>query len=146
MTLKLLRPGLRFRPQRAMMERRPSCLRKTRPRESSESEPSARRGGSFVGADEVRGTVEGNRHLFDFCYQEGLKRNRFLQGRVAAKFEILPDGTVSGLTNGGSDFPGPEVISCVFGSFAGLRFVPPDQTVTVIIPLSFSTRPLPQGE
>ncbi len=75
---------------------------------------------------------------FRLCYENGLRNNPNLQGRVAVRFVIDRAGSVSGASNGGSDLPDPGVVSCVVRSFSGLSFPQPEGgNVTVTYPISF---------
>ena len=59
---------------------------------------------------------------FRSCYEEGLQRVPHLTGRVSIRFVIEMDGTVSNVSNGGSDLPDLSVIRCVMRVFGTLRF------------------------
>ncbi len=73
------------------------------------------------------------------CYEDGLKRNPDLEGRVSVRFVIGRDGTVSNVANGGSDLPDPKVVACVERAFERMTFpVPEGGIVTVSYPLVFS--------
>lgn len=76
---------------------------------------------------------------FRLCYENGLRNNPNLQGRVAVRFVIGADGAVSNVGNGGSDMPDGGVISCVVRAFYGLSFPRPEGgIVTVVYPMMFS--------
>ena len=51
-----------------------------------------------------------------FCYQNGLKANPTLEGRVTVKFVIGRDGAVQLAADGGSDIPDAGVRQCVVSS------------------------------
>jgi 2-polyprenyl-6-methoxyphenol hydroxylase-like FAD-dependent oxidoreductase len=73
------------------------------------------------------------------CYEDGLRKNPNLEGRVEARFVIGRDGAVSNVRNGASDLPDSKVVSCVVGTYYGLSFPPPtDGIVTVSYPIFFS--------
>ena len=81
-------------------------------------------------------TVSLHTDRFRLCFQNGLRNNPNLQGRVAVRFIIGRDGAVSNVGNGGSDVPDSGVVSCVVRSFYGLSFPPPEGgIVTVVIPI-----------
>ncbi|APR79240.1 Hypothetical protein A7982_04587 [Minicystis rosea] len=83
--------------------------------------------------------VRQNFGRFRLCYEEGLRRNPVLQGRVAVRFEIGRDGSVAHMSNGGSDLPDAAVINCIVRGFAGLSFPQPEGgTVNVVVPIHFS--------
>ena len=76
---------------------------------------------------------------FRLCYENGLRNNPNLQGRVAVRFVIGRDGAVSNVGNGGSDMPDSGVVSCVVRAFYGLSFPQPEGgIVTVVYPIMFS--------
>ncbi len=76
---------------------------------------------------------------FRLCYENGLRNNPNLQGRVSVRFVIDRSGAVSSTGNGGSDLPDSSVVSCVVRSFSGLSFPQPEGgIVTVVYPISFA--------
>jgi Ca-activated chloride channel family protein len=76
---------------------------------------------------------------FRLCYEDGLRSNPNLQGRVAVRFVIDREGSATSVSNGGSDLPDASVVSCVVRAFVGLRFPQPeDGIVTVVYPITFS--------
>jgi hypothetical protein len=87
----------------------------------------------------IQRIVRQNFGRFKLCYQNGLRTNPSLQGRVAVRFIIGHDGGVSSVANGGSDLPDSSVTSCVERAFYGLSFPHPDSgIVTVTYPIVFS--------
>ncbi|MDI1477033.1 AgmX/PglI C-terminal domain-containing protein [Polyangium sp. y55x31] len=87
----------------------------------------------------VRRIIRQNFGRFRLCYENGLRRNPNLQGRVAVRFVIGADGAVSNVGNGGSDMPDGGVVSCIVHAFEGLSFPRPDGgIVTVVYPLMFA--------
>ncbi len=87
----------------------------------------------------IQRIVRQNFGRFSFCYQNGLKTNPNLEGRVTVKFVIGRDGGVQLAADGGSDIPDQSVKQCVVSSFAGLSFPAPDNgMVTVVYPLMFT--------
>jgi hypothetical protein len=84
----------------------------------------------------VQRVVRQNFGRFRQCYEVGLRTNPNLEGRVAVRFVIGRDGSVSNVALGGSDLPDPAVASCVAGTFYGLSFPSPENgIVTVTYPL-----------
>jgi hypothetical protein len=76
---------------------------------------------------------------FRNCYEDGLRTNPNLEGRVTARFVISRDGSVGAVQSGGSDLPDPRVVSCVLRTYSTLSFPSPENgIVTVTYPLSFS--------
>lgn len=87
----------------------------------------------------IQRIVRQNFGRFTFCYQNGLKTNPNLEGRVTVKFIIGRDGAVQLSADGGSDIPDASVKQCVVSSFAGMSFPAPDNgMVTVVYPLMFT--------
>jgi hypothetical protein len=76
---------------------------------------------------------------FRGCYEDGLRTNPTLEGRVTARFVIARDGSVATVQSGGSDLPDSRVVACVLRTYSSLSFPPPKEgIVTVTYPLSFS--------
>ena len=87
----------------------------------------------------IQRIVRQNDGRYRFCYQQALKTNPELTGRVAVKFLIARDGSVAFSADGGSDIPDQGVRQCVVSSFTQLSFPPPDSgVVTVVYPIVFS--------
>ncbi|HEY8040505.1 MAG TPA: AgmX/PglI C-terminal domain-containing protein [Polyangiaceae bacterium] len=87
----------------------------------------------------IQRIVRQNDGRYRFCYQNALKANPNLEGRVTVKFVIDRTGAVAIAADGGSDMPDGQVRQCVVSSFTSLSFPPPDSgTVTVVYPLVFN--------
>ncbi len=87
----------------------------------------------------IRRIVHQNFGRFRNCYESSLRTNPSLQGRVAVKFVIGRDGSVTLASDAGSDLPDQGVIRCVTRSFANLSFPQPEGgIVTVVYPLVFT--------
>jgi hypothetical protein len=87
----------------------------------------------------IQRIVRQNFGRFRLCYENGLRNNPNLQGRVGVRFVIGRDGAVSNVGNGGSDMPDSGVVSCVVRAFYGLSFPQPEGgIVTVVYPIMFS--------
>lgn len=110
--------------------------------------PSGTRGvGVRIGATSVSGRlppeviqriVRQNFGRFRLCYEDGLRNNPNLQGRVNTRFVINRDGRVSNVAAGG-DIPDSQVIACVSSAFRNLTFPKPDGgIVTVAYPIVFT--------
>lgn len=90
-------------------------------------------------SDTIRKVVGGANGRFRMCYERGLQSDGKLGGRVSVRFVIGRDGSVSNVSNGGSDLADSGVVSCVVRAFYGLKFTPPEAgIVTVAYPLRFS--------
>jgi FHA domain len=87
----------------------------------------------------IQRIVRQNYGRFRLCYENGLRNNPNLQGRVAVRFVIGRDGAVSNVSNGGSDLPDNSVVQCVVKAYYGLSFPQPEGgIVTVVYPIMFS--------
>jgi hypothetical protein len=83
--------------------------------------------------------VRQNFGRFRLCYQHGLDASPALKGRVAVKFVIGADGSVTSVSGGGSDMPDPGVVGCVTAGFRNLSFPAPEGgVVSVVFPLVFT--------
>lgn len=72
------------------------------------------------------------------CYADALKIDPKLQGTVTVEFTIKEDGSVAGLSAGGS-LPNKDVITCVKKSFADCTFPQPEGgTAKVSYPIALS--------
>jgi hypothetical protein len=90
-------------------------------------------------AEVVQRVVRQNFGRFRLCYENGLRANPTLEGRITVRFVIGRDGAVSSADNAGSDLPDPTIAGCVTRAFYGLSFPPPeDGVVFVTYPIVFS--------
>jgi TonB family protein len=84
----------------------------------------------------IQDVVRAKFRRFQSCYEDGLARNRKLEGRVSVRFIIDESGAVRHVTNASSDLPDDDVIQCVLQAFRTLRFAPPvGGTVSVVYPI-----------
>jgi hypothetical protein len=109
--------------------------------------PAIREGATTVNgrlpAEVITRIVRQNFGRFRLCYENGLRSNPNLQGRVAVRFVIDQSGSVAMSGDGGSDLPDQAVVQCVVRGFGNLSFPQPEGgLVTVVYPISFS----PGGE
>jgi hypothetical protein len=87
----------------------------------------------------IQRIVRQNYGRFRLCYENGLRTNPSLQGRVAVRFVIGRDGAVSNVSNGDSDLPDAAVVRCVIQAYYGLSFPEPEGgIVSVVYPIMFS--------
>ncbi|MEI9953189.1 MAG: AgmX/PglI C-terminal domain-containing protein [Pseudomonadota bacterium] len=105
--------------------------------------PRIRAGGETVSGhlppEVVQRIVRQNYGRFRLCYENGLRTNPNLTGRVSARFVIGREGSVTNVQNGGSDMPDSGVVSCVVSAFYGLSFPTPEAgIVKVSYPIMFS--------
>jgi hypothetical protein len=87
----------------------------------------------------IQRIVRQNFGRFRLCYENGMRSNPNLQGRVAVKFVIDRSGAVSMTADGGSDLPDQSVVQCVVRGFGDLSFPQPEGgAVTVVYPIIFN--------
>jgi hypothetical protein len=73
------------------------------------------------------------------CYENGLRRDPNLAGRVSVRFVIGPDGSVTSASDGGSAIGDAAVVACTVRAFQSLSFPQPEGgIVTVVYPIIFS--------
>jgi hypothetical protein len=90
-------------------------------------------------ASVIQRVVRQNFGRFRSCYEDGLKANPNLEGRVTARFVIARDGSVATVHSGGSDLPDSKVVACVLRAYGTLSFPAPSEgIVKVTYPLVFS--------
>ncbi len=90
-------------------------------------------------AEVIQRVVRQNFGRFRMCYENGLRNNPGLSGRVVTTFVIDRNGAVSIARDGGSDLPDQAVVQCIVRSFGNLSFPSPDSGVaTVTYPIILS--------
>jgi hypothetical protein len=94
---------------------------------------------------EIQRIIRANFGHFRTCYEEGLKKNPKLTGRVALRFVIGRDGRVTYASEdlahvpADSRLPDEQVKSCILDAFGKLEFPQPEGgIVTVVYPIMFS--------
>jgi hypothetical protein len=105
--------------------------------------PSIRQGTTQVNGrlppEVIQRIVRQNFGRFRLCYENGMRTNPNLAGRVAVKFVIDRSGAVSTSSDGGSDLPDQGVVQCVVRGFGNLSFPQPEGgIVTVVYPIIFN--------
>ncbi len=75
--------------------------------------------------DAIDNVVEAGYPLFARCYRDGVSRNNDLGGNIRLHFTVGPAGTVSDVSDGGSDLSDRQVVDCVAEGFYALRFPQP---------------------
>jgi hypothetical protein len=87
----------------------------------------------------IQRTVRLNFGRFRLCYENGMRANPNLEGRVSVRFIIDRSGAVAMAADGGSDLPDRGVVQCVVRGFGNLSFPSPEGgVVTVVYPLLFN--------
>jgi hypothetical protein len=110
---------------------------------SGSSSPTLRQGATQVNGrlppEVIQRIVRQNFGRFRLCYENGLRTNPKLDGRIAVKFVIDKSGAVKSAADGGSTLSDPAVVSCVVGGFKNLSFPQPESgEVTVVYPIIFA--------
>jgi hypothetical protein len=96
-------------------------------------------GGGQIPAEIIQRIVRQNFGRFRMCYEDGLRTNPGIGGRVAVKFVIDRQGAVSLASDAGSDLPDQGVIGCVVRGFQNLSFPEPKGgMVKVTYPIVFT--------
>ena len=89
----------------------------------------------------IQRIVRQNFGRFRLCYEQGLRTQPGLGGRVTAKFVIDRSGAVAVAQDAGSDLPNPGVVACVVRTFETLSFPQPEGgLVTVVYPIIFDAQ------
>ena len=87
----------------------------------------------------VRRVVRQHFATFRTCYEDGLRKNPDLHGRISAKFVIGQEGTVAVAQDGGSDLPDSNVVQCVVQAFKTFTYPKPEGGIVIVVfPLVFS--------
>ena len=89
---------------------------------------------------DIRRIVRQNFGKLRLCYENGLKTDPTLQGKVMARFTIAKDGSVSNVADAGSTIKDKTVVTCAFNTFKSLKFPAPEGGGIVIVtyPIVFS--------
>ncbi len=99
-------------------------------------------GGGRLAPETIQQVVRANFGKMRQCYENGLRRNPNLQGKIAARFTIETDGSVThaeDVSEAGEAIPDPAVASCVVAVFAVLKFPKPEGgVVKVVYPIVFN--------
>jgi hypothetical protein len=87
----------------------------------------------------IQRIIRQNFGRFRLCYENGLRTEPNLQGRVTLRITIASDGSVSRVLDGGSDLPDSTVVACMISSARGLSFPQPTRgPVEFFYPMMFS--------
>ena len=87
----------------------------------------------------IQRIVRQNFGRFRLCYENGLRTDPKLAGRVTVKFVIDRSGAVEKVSDGGSTLSDQAVISCIVRAFGNLSFPQPEGgIVTVVYPIELA--------
>jgi hypothetical protein len=105
--------------------------------------PSVRMGASTVSGrlppEVIQRIVRQNIGRFRFCYENGLRKDPKLEGKVVVGFVIDREGSVESAASDGSTLKDTGVVSCVTKAFLTLRFPKPEGgVVKVNYPILFA--------
>jgi hypothetical protein len=94
----------------------------------------------------IQRIVRQNFGRFRLCYENGLRSNPNLSGRVNVSFSIDGTGSVTEVKDGGSDLPDSSVVTCVVHGFEKLSFPEPEnkKPVKVVYPIIFNAEGAPE--
>jgi DNA-directed RNA polymerase subunit RPC12/RpoP len=91
-----------------------------------------------LSTDVVQRIIRQNFGRFRMCYDQARVRAPQLEARVTLRFVIGRDGSVSNVSDGGSDANDASLVACVKAAYSGLSFPQPEGgIVTVVSPLFF---------
>jgi Ca-activated chloride channel family protein len=95
--------------------------------------------GAGLPIDIVRRIVRQNMGRLRMCYEQGLRRNPSLAGRVVVRFVIRQDGGVATAADGGSSLPDSSVVACAVAMMQRLSFPAPDSGLVMVSqPMTFA--------
>jgi len=90
--------------------------------------------------DAIDNVVEAGYPLFARCYRDGVSRNHDLGGLLKLHFVVSPSGSVSEVSDAGSDLSDRQVVDCVAEGFYALRFPAPEHgSVGVVYRIRFDS-------
>ncbi len=88
--------------------------------------------------DAIDNVITAGYPLFARCYRDGVSRNNELDGTVRLHFVVGSAGSVSAVSDGGSDLSDRQVVDCIAESFYALRFPEPRRgSVQVLYRIGF---------
>ena len=88
--------------------------------------------------DAIDNVITAGYPLFARCYRDGVSRNSALDGTVRLHFVVGTAGSVSQVSDGGSDLTDRQVVDCIAEGFYALRFPEPQRgSVQVLYRIGF---------
>lgn len=81
----------------------------------------------------VQRVVQQHAPKFRTCYEEGVKRDKALEGIVRIRFVIEADGKVGQAEDVGSKMPDAKVTTCIIEGFKTLQFPKPEKGTAVVV-------------
>jgi hypothetical protein len=99
--------------------------------------------GVLKAEDVARAVVDATPAMND-CYRKGLERKPDLEGKLAVKMKVTPDGKVSGLAPADQTLPDKDTAMCIIQVLKGMEFPKnPGPLVSLFLPLELTTSALP---
>jgi hypothetical protein len=98
--------------------------------------------GSPTEAGTIAFVIKGSFKKIRACYDQGLKRDPNLGGKVVVRFEIEPSGAVGKSEATSETVKDPAMLKCVRDLFAGLKFPRPPGggRLSLTYPITFTLR------
>ena len=95
-----------------------------------------------IDREEIRQTISSNRSKFKLCYDEALKRNENLSGRIVVEFDIETQGDVPRAFAIENDTQDTVFGSCIADQLKTIKFPPPpkEEIARVRYPFVFSSQ------
>ncbi len=88
--------------------------------------------------EEVQPVVLAHQQILGHCYDQELRRNPTLQGRIDVHLVIEANGTASQVCAGDVTLPSEAVTSCVLRAFQTFSYSPYGEQVATIYPVEFA--------
>ena len=99
--------------------------------------------GVLKAEDVARAVVDATPAMND-CYRKGLERKSDLEGKLAVKMKVNPDGKVSGLAPADQTLPDKDTAMCIIQVLKGMEFPKnPGPLVSLFLPLELTMSALP---
>jgi len=97
------------------------------------------KGTASLSTEDINRVIRGNMKVVRDCYNDGLKKNPKLEGKMLVKLSIRPDGSVATATDAGSPpFADKGVATCAMNAFKLMVFPESGSaTLTVTYPIRF---------
>ena len=98
--------------------------------------------GVLKAEDVARAVVDATPAMND-CYRKGLERKPDLEGKLAVKMKVTPDGKVSGVAPADQTLPDKDTAMCILQVLKGMEFPKnPGPLVSLFLPLELTTSAL----
>ncbi|HEY8040552.1 MAG TPA: DUF2330 domain-containing protein [Polyangiaceae bacterium] len=86
----------------------------------------------------IQRIVRQNYGRFRLCYENALRQNPSLKGRVTLSFTVTPAGDVTAVSTAGSDLPDAAAVQCMARGVGNLSFPTAEKPTKVKYPLELS--------